>query len=452
MAITFLDENKQDNSSKITFLDEVPKDSVQTQKTPWSAVGADITPQMREQNPILSAIAQTGQDIVKIPADFGNQFLLNAPRALLNKLGYSFPDTKNPVAKTVANAAGIAGGLMNPVKIANPVVAGAVYGSLYSSKDNIGLDTKSLLNRVTGGVVGATGGALLSGIGKAFNSGDVINRYIGARKKDFLFGRNPGQAVADEGIIAKNPDDLSTKIGDKLTDYGKRINDSLFVHSSKSVNILDTIKPLDEAINKAVSGNDQALVTRLNDAKTAITNTLALDSSGKIQVRNTRDLTKLSPQEATEVKRVIGEMTKFTGLPSADNISNKALLKVYGGIRKEIEKIAPEVAPLNQKYADLKVAQIAIGRKDFSKTPISNTLGGVGRGAILGLLAGAGNPMGGAMGAIVEPLLERATNNAGTKTIQAMIYKTGEKAKKMAFSNNQELLGISNILNKSKNQ
>lgn len=421
-------------------------------KDPWSAIGADITPQMREQHPILSAIAQTGQDVLKIPADFGNQFLLNAPRAILNKIGYSFPDTKNIAAKTAANMAGVAGMIMNPIKIKNPLAAGAVIGSLYSSEDNIGLDKKSLLNRVTNGTISAASGGILSSIGKSFNSGDVINRFIGSRKKDFLFGRNPGQAIADEGIIAGNPEDLSSKIGDKLTDYGKKINDALNVHSNKNVDISDAVKPLDEAINKAVTGNDQALVTRLNDAKTAITNKLNLDSTGKIQVQFKRDLSKLSPTEATDVKRIIGEMTKFTGLPSADNISNKALLKAYGIIRSKIEQIAPEVAPLNQKYADLKVAQIAIGRKDFTKTPLTSTLGGVGRGAVLGYLAGAGNPMAGALGAIAEPLLERATNNARTKTIQAMIYKTGEKAKNAALSNHQELLGISNILNKSNNQ
>ncbi len=420
-------------------------------KSPWSAVGAEITPQMTQEHPILSSIAQTAQDIVKIPADFGNQFLLNAPRALLNKLGYSFPDTTNPVAKTAANVAGVAGGIMNPIKIKNPLVAGAVIGSLYSSKDNIGLDTKSAINRVIGGATGAATSGLLSGIGKAFNSGDVINRFIGTRKKDFLFGKNPGQAVADEGIIASNPEDLSTKIGDKLTEYGNKISQTLSTNNS-TVNISDSTKSLDEAISKAANVNDQALVTRLNDSKTAIQKILSLDSQGKIQVQGNRDLTNLSLQEATDVKRIVGEMTKFTGLPSADNISNKALLNVYGSIRNSIEKVAPEVAPLNQAYANLKSAQIAIARKDFSKTPITSTLGGVGRGAILGLLAGAGNPMGGALGAVAEPLLERATNNARTKTIQAMIYKTGEKAKNAALSNHQELLGIANILNKSNNQ
>lgn len=451
MAITFLDEPIKE-SSKITYLDDNKDSNIPEKKNPWSAIGAEITPQMKEQNPVLSAIAQTGQDVIKIPSDFINQFLLNAPRALLNKSGYSFPETTNPVAKNAANAAGIAGGIMNPLKIKNPILAGAAYGSLYSNPDNISLDIKSLLNRATSGTVGAAGGAILSGIGKSLNSGDVINRFIGTRKKDFLFGRNPGQAVADERIVASNPEDLSSKIGDKLNEYGKKIDDALFTSSTKKVDITDSLTPLDKAINIATENNNQALVTRLNDAKTAITNHLSLDGNGKIQVQFARKLDQLSPQEATQVKRIIGEMTKFTGNPSEDKFSNIALKNVYGAIRNKIEQVVPEVSPLNQKYADLKVAQIAIGRKDFSKTPITSILGGLGRGAIVGGILGHGNPLAAAIGAGAETALERATNNAGFKTSQALLYNSVGKLKNRIAANNQELLGISNILNKPNNQ
>lgn len=445
-------ENEESlNASKST--PSIDLNNQEEKKSPWSALGAEITPQMKEQNPILSAIAQTGQDALKIPADFVNQFLFNAPRALLNKYGYSFPETTNPVAKTVANAAGVAGAIKNPVAIVNPILAGAVYGGLYSTPDNMALDKKSLINRAIGVTGGAFTGGVLSGIGKSFNSGDVINRFIGTRKKDYLFGRNPGQAVVDEKILAGNPEELSTKISDRLNEYGKRIEDILAPHSNKKINISEALSPLDEAINKAAVNNDQALVNRLTETKTALTNKLAIDpSTSSIQVQGKRNITGLSPQEATDIKRIVGEKINFTGSPSADKFSNDALLKVYGGLRKEIEKAVPEVAPLNQRYADLKVANIAIGRKDFTKTPFISTLGGVGRGAALGLLAGSGNPLAGVTGAVIEPILERATNNARTKTIQAMIYKAGEKVKKGALGNNQELIGIYNILNNSNNR
>lgn len=422
------------------------------QKSVWSALGADVTPQMQLDHPVLSGIAQAGQDMATIPGNFLNQILFNAPRALLNKAGYDYPKADSPEVQNVANVAGAAGALSNPLKLANPLAAGAAYGALYSTKDNIGLDQKSLLNRAIGSGEGAAGGALLSGIGKAFNAGDVINRYIGTRKKDFLFGKNPGTAVADEGILASSPDDLSDKIGYKLTDYGKKIN-TVLGSKGGTVNILDQLKPLNTAINKAAGLNDQALVDRLNEAKTAITNNLAIDpSTGKIQVQYARDLSKLTLQEATEVKRIVGEKTNFTNNPSADKFTNNALLQVYGGIRKQIENVAPEVAPLNQRYADLKAAQIAISRKDFSKPPITSLLGGIGRGAIGGLLTSGGNLHGAMIGSVAEPILERAVNNAKFKTAQALLYSLGNKAHGNILGNNQELLGLQNAVNSSTNQ
>lgn len=421
-------------------------------KSIWSAVGAEITPQMQVAHPVLSGIAQAGQDLATVPANFFNQFLLNAPRAIVNKAGYDYPKAQDKNVENVANIAGLVGGLKNPISIKNPIAAGATYGALYSNKDNIGLDKQSLENRISGAAVGTAGGALLAGIQKGLNSGNVINKFIGTRKKDFLYGRNPGQAIADEKLIAGSPEDLSAQINDKLNKYGEQIN-NVVSKSYKKVNISDSIFPFNSAINKAASSNDQNLVNRLNEIKTAITNKLSLDpATGNIQVQFKRDLNSLSPLEATEIKRIIGEKAKFTGNPSDDKLVNNVLRQSYGNIRREIEKAVPEVTSLNQRYADLKVANIAIARKDFSKTPFMGLLGGIGRGAIGGFVASHGNPIGAAVGSVAEPILERLTNNTGAKTVQAAIMKSGEQLKNKIANNNQELLGISNILNQSNNR
>lgn len=448
-----------DNSSNLTgdpTIDMVSANKAiadaQVPRNIWKDIGAEVTPAMKVEHPVLSAIASAGQDLATAPANFANQFLLNAPRAVLNKAGYAFPTSEDKRIQNVSSGLGVIGALSNPITIKNPILAGAIYGGAYSNKDNLGLDQKAIMNRIQGAAGGALTGGILSSLGKAFSSGGVINKFIGTRKKDFLFGRNPGQAVADEGIIAANPEDLSSQISNKLSQYGQQIND-VVSKSSKNINISDSIKPFDEAINKAATNNEQDLVNRLNDVKTAITNKLGIDAgTGKIQIQGNRNISSLSPLEATEIKRIIGEKAKFTGNPSDDKLVNNVLRQAYGTIRRQIEEAVPEVSSLNQRYADLKVANLAIARKDFTKTPIVGLLGGVGRGALGGFIASHGNPIGAAIGSIAEPLLERATNNARTKTIQAMIYKAGETVKQKALANNQELLGIQNILNQSKNQ
>lgn len=438
----------------IDLLASQPKDLLSSEfnnKSIWSAVGAEVTPQMKVEHPILSGIAQAGQDLATVPANFFNQFLLNAPRAIANKSGYDYPKAEDKNVENVANVAGFIGGIKNPIAIANPIAAGATYGALYSNKDNIGLDKKSIENRIIGAGIGTAGGALLQQIQKGLSSGNVINRFIGTRKKDFLFGRNPGQAIADEKLIAGTPEELSSQINDKLSSYGRKIND-IVSKSNKTVDISDTIAPFDTAINQAATNNDQNLVNRLNEIKIAITNKLAVDPKGLIQVQGNRNISSLSPLEATEVKRIIGEKAKFTGNPSDDKLVNNVLKQAYGTIRRKIERVVPEVAPLNQRYADLKVGNIAIARKDFSRTPLMGMLGGVGRGALAGLVASHGNPVGVALGAVAEPLLERTLNNTRAKTIQAMIYKSGEQVKNKFVANNQELLGIANIINSSNNR
>ena len=82
----------------------------------WSAFGAEITPQMRQQAPIPSAIAQTAQDVFATPAAFFNQFLLNYPRYLTEKTGYKYPTGGETMGGKIGyGAGGIAGAIESPI-------------------------------------------------------------------------------------------------------------------------------------------------------------------------------------------------------------------------------------------------------------------------------------------------------------------------------------------------
>ena len=61
----------------------------------------------------------------------------------------------------------------------------------------------------------------------------------------------------------------------------------------------------------------------------------------------------MSAEEANNIKREIYRLTKYTGNPSDDAALNKTKQYVAAAINKEVEKAAPNAAPLNARYANL---------------------------------------------------------------------------------------------------
>ena len=191
----------------------------------------------------------------------------------------------------------------------------------------------------------------------------VINSLIKPLKKDMSYGKNPGRAVAQEGIIANSLDDLENKIGEKLGTRLTQLESKLGV-SKATFDLSKTLGPLDEAMGKAVKQNNSALVTRLEKAKQALTQNLVREVSEEtgetvITSAGAKNLKNISAKEATNFKREIGELTAFTGNPSDDKLVNSALKRVYGNVKGNINAKVPGAETLNERIADLISAKIA---------------------------------------------------------------------------------------------
>lgn len=148
-------------------------------KSIWSTVGAEITDQMKQEHPVLSKIAQTGQDALSVPADFVNQFGLNYPRAALNKVGIEYPEAQDPTLRTAQKVGGVAGalvgggkfakaiGLMKPgMKAGEVALKSGVAGAAYADTEKpLDLQQKALqagAGALTGGLLKAAQGAKAS--------------------------------------------------------------------------------------------------------------------------------------------------------------------------------------------------------------------------------------------------------------------------------------------------
>jgi len=90
--------------------------SVAPEKDLYSMWGAEVTPEMRQKRPYLSATAETLQETMGTPAlHFLNVAALNYPRYLTEKGGYKYPEPKTKAGQILAKGAGLTGAFASPI-------------------------------------------------------------------------------------------------------------------------------------------------------------------------------------------------------------------------------------------------------------------------------------------------------------------------------------------------
>lgn len=188
--------------------------------------------------------------------------------------------------------------------------------------------------------------------------GRVINSLVKPLLKDFSYGKNPGQAVAEAGITANSLDELANNIRQVRQATGQQIADTMAA-STKRFDATSSFQSLDEAIaeaNKAPKTN-AAIIKRLENLKDDL---LRVDENGVAQ----RQINDLSAQELFDLKKDVGELTRWTGNATDDEIVNKALKRTYGSMKGQLDEAVPGAQELNEKYANLLTAENATVYRD----------------------------------------------------------------------------------------
>lgn len=189
-----------------------------------------------------------------------------------------------------------------------------------------------------------------------------INSMIKPKQTDLAYGKNPAKAIIDEGLTASSLEELGTKVQDSINANVEAAK-TLAEGTPGVIDATKALTPIDEAITKAASQNNQAAVNRLKAMKDALTNTLVLDAEGKIVSAGAKDLSKLSVAEAIDFKRDVGALTSFTGNPSDDKLVNKALKGVFGATKGAIDEVAPQLTDDIEHIASLIGAKNAIAHR-----------------------------------------------------------------------------------------
>lgn len=218
----------------------------------------------------------------------------------------------------------------------------------------------------------APGGTFTRPLRRAFQrqagrtSSKLINKVIRPLSKEFQFGKNPGRAVADEGIVANTVDELAPRIGEVKRDIGEQIGAAFDVPdiARQKLRLGNVVRPLEKAIKEqsAIGRTKQPVVNRLKTALDDIQNLTDIDpGTGEIISIGKRNLDNLTPRQGHELRQLVGDITIWEGT-AADKPVNVALQKVYRNINKVLESRIPSLRGLSSRYANLLTAESAAKR------------------------------------------------------------------------------------------
>ena len=306
--------------------------------------------------------------------------------------------------------------------------------ALYGGATNAGIEA---LNGGSGkdvGIAAGVGGALP--VASKYLVEPVVNRIrreaprlmqsaLDVAPKEFRYGRNPAQGVTDEGISAKNPEDLYQQVKSRYVQRAQEVEQHLQQNAHQPMDLTKSVMaPIEKAQNLAADNGNEAAYNQLETIKQRLSQKHQMFRmspneppihfySGEVpgptvtaRFRNFNtgpiDFTDFTPAEANAFKMRVGDMAKWTPqeLTNPDaQLVNNALRQVYHNVNNDIETAAPGTKALNNRVGELMSAKHALeigGQKDLAAgSRIPDALKRViRRGALIGSLGALGGEYG----------------------------------------------------------
>ncbi len=171
----------------------------------------------------------------------------------------------------------------------------------------------------------------------------AVNKWMGVAEKDLVHGGNPGQRIVDEKLLGATKQETQANIQPKLAEASDDLHRYLQGAGAQGVEI-DAHPLIDKALNEAHanlrSPTDEAFARSVAAIK------------GKIEARFPQyDISKLTPEQAHEVKVFLGKQIDWTD--PVRNPINDALQDIYHGLNNEIDTKVVDVKPIQKRWGDL---------------------------------------------------------------------------------------------------
>ena len=248
------------------------------------------------------------------------------------------------------------------------------------------------------------------------------------------FGRNPGQAIVDEGIVATGHADLLDKIAVKKEEVGVIIGNTL-KNAAKAGKVIDAKaaieKPINDAVQDVISGKIEggdAMIQKLEELRNQLLSVRQLQN-GKLVVTGAKNMT-LAPDAAHALKRQIGDGTKWSD-DAMTRAVNDVKRSIYRNLNDEIEKAVPGVKADQMRYGNLleaeKSAERELARRE-ARNSFSFTDYILAAGSGLGELLRSGNTAEGVAAAAGMATAARAMRSPLAKTLEVQGMKNAPKA------------------------
>lgn len=385
---------------------------------------SDIAPALDKSN--LQVLGDAGGTLLDIlsAGSYGTEAksfeLLKATKATEPIVNQGLKQTLKTITKETAVHSAVGGASGYGYDVANNLQDGATGADIF--KPGMGTVTGVATPIVIGGV--RVGVAITKETAPRF-----INSLIKPKTADFSYGKDPGRTVSELGITGNNLNDFGEKIDVHKADIGTRIGEVYDnpINSSLRINAEDEIKKIDDAIAEAAKGgkSNQSIVTALQNTKDALLYEHQVNADGVIEKIGTtpRDLSSLSPKEGFDLKQLVSDNTRFNGTPSDDKKVNSILKNIYGSITEKLNtavgKNNPEITDLNQKYADLTSASLAVRNRDAIVKKSNLISAPIKVGTAAGIISAFATG-----GAAIPAILLGATAAAVDKALESTAVKT----------------------------
>lgn len=331
----------------------------------YDSLGANMTPGMKQDHPVLAGIEQTAQDVGTVAEKAANGLTLGGLDYGLGKAGIQPPNFDNtaPENKSGLNLIGDA---------ANTAAGGKTLGVIGS--------------KVVAPAVKAVAKAVPEGLKQS--SYGLMQSIVNQLPKEFKYGANAGRAMVKEGFSG-DASDIKEQADKRIGEIGSQ-GDALASASNKFVDNSNAMKIIDDKISELQNKSPRtsaSTISKLTDAKKDLLRVQeGSDENGNNIITNPgTDVSNMTPKETLDLKRDFDDQTAWKGTAADDTVFNKTMQQARTQLKDNLNDAVPGMKDWNQRYADLRAAQQAAGRtatRDQAGVGMSNMINNFVRGSI----------------------------------------------------------------------